>query len=65
MQPHEQRAVDEKNDLDKKIEKLRAFVGNDIYSRLDKDEQVDLRLQLSQMQLYSDTLKRRINRFNP
>lgn len=63
-QPHQQRVVDEKNDLDAKVVSLLEFISNNaIYSTLEPKEQADLYMQLQQMMHYSDTLSRRIQRF--
>jgi len=63
MQPYQQRVVDEKTELDGNIKRLGAFIESDIFAGLHECEQADMRIQLGQMQQYSDTLKRRINRF--
>ena len=34
LQPHQQRVVDEKRDLDEKLEKLNAFFGSPIFAGL-------------------------------
>lgn len=63
-QPHQQRVIDEKNELDAKVVSLLDFISNNpIYSTLDPKEQADLYMQLQQMMHYSDTLNRRIRRF--
>lgn len=63
-QPHQQRVVDEKNELDAKVVNLLEFISNNpIYGTLDPKEQADLYMQLQQMMHYSDTLSRRIQRF--
>ena len=65
-QPHQQRVVDEKNELDAKVVNLLEFISNNpIYGTLDPKEQADLYMQLQQMMHYSDTLSRRIQRFKP
>lgn len=64
MAPHQQRVVDEKRDLDEKIEKLRAFIGgNDLFRTLRADEQERLRVQLLAMGTYSTVLGERIEHF--
>ena len=40
MQPHQQRVIDEKNELDDKATKLSAFIGeNPLFEKLDAAEQ--------------------------
>lgn len=63
MQPHQQRVVDEQEDLDGKRDRLRAFFGTDIYRELDKTEQSRLNRQLEAMTLYSNILGERIAAF--
>lgn len=60
MEPHQQRVVAEKNDLDSKREKLTAFIGGDIYRKLGDVEQSRLNRQLEAMTLYSNILGERI-----
>jgi hypothetical protein len=64
MLPHQQRVVDEANELREKFLKLDAFIlDNPIYKELEKEEQKDLKLQRTYMELYLLTLERRISRF--
>jgi len=42
MQPHQQRVVDEKTELDDKLGKLVKFYDTDIYAKLDEAERVRL-----------------------
>ena len=63
MQPHQQRVVDEKTDLDAKRDRLRSFVGGDTYRTLDQAEQSRLNRQLEAMTLYSNILEERITAF--
>ena len=64
MQPHQQRVVDEYNELVEKTSKLGAFIlDNPIYRSLEEDEQKDMKVQYDAMCVYTDALKRRINRF--
>jgi hypothetical protein len=66
LQPHQQRVVDEKSELDVKIVALTAFIyGNPLHAGLDMDEQDRLAAQLSVMAEYSDILAARIYNFNP
>ena len=64
MQPHQQRVVDEKTELDGKLEKLNAFIdGSDIFAGLPEDERTRLRKQAGFMKGYSDILGERIAAF--
>lgn len=65
MQPHQQRVIDEKRELDEKRQKLTTFIGGDVYRTLDKVEQSRLNRQLEAMTLYSNVLKERIAAFAP
>jgi hypothetical protein len=56
MQPHQQRVVDEKTELDAKFAKLEAFLGSPIYQTLSPDEQDQLRRQATAMSIYSNIL---------
>lgn len=65
MQPHQQRVVDEKRELDEKLERLRAFcseVGG-IFDSLPTEEKQRLTEQEIHMAAYSDVLGRRIAAF--
>lgn len=63
FQPHQQRVVDEKNELDEKIGKLQAFFDNEIYKNLPNEDRALLIEQVNHMRIYSDILFRRIQRF--
>lgn len=60
MQPHQQRVVDEKSDLDLKRDKLTEFLKGDFSKTLPADEQERLNRQLGIMEMYSDVLAERI-----
>lgn len=64
MQPHQQRVVDEKTELDTKHLALSKFFSTDIYKNLDIDEQDRLCRQYDIMEEYSDILAERIEAFN-
>ena len=64
MQPHEQRVVDEKVELDTRLEKLRAFFTTPIFQELDYHDQWLLKLQENVMSDYSEILETRIARFS-
>lgn len=64
MQPHQQRVVDEKAELDKKAYALSQFIGaNEIFLKLDPAEQDRLREQCEVMWQYSEILGARIAAF--
>jgi hypothetical protein len=63
FEPHQQRVVDEKSELDEKINKLRAFFDTDVFSGLDAAERVRLDMQCAVMSVYSDILGKRIAAF--
>jgi predicted nucleic acid-binding Zn-ribbon protein len=62
-QPHQQRVVDEKSELDAKREKLHAFFDNPIFNGLESKEQTLLRRQYEAMAEYSNILAQRIQGF--
>lgn len=62
--PHQQRVIDEANELKDKFSKLGAFIlDNPIYQTLDEDEVQDLSEQYDVMEKYIVILDRRIARF--
>lgn len=63
LQPHEQRVVDEKKELDEKLTKLNAFFSGSIFQTLPQDEQGRLKLQSEVMERYSNILQERITHF--
>jgi hypothetical protein len=66
MQPHQERVVTEKKELDEKLEKLLAFIGagrGPIFLKLFTEEQQRLTTQARIMKEYSDILADRINAF--
>ena len=63
MAPHQQRVVDEKNELDEKLTKLEAFFSNPLWATLPSDEQARLSRQSEVMREYSDILGERIAAF--
>ena len=64
MQPHQQRVVDEKTELDKKANALSQFISvNPIFEDIDPDEQDRLREQCEVMWQYSEILGKRIAAF--
>ena len=65
LQPHQQRVVDEKTELDEKLTKLRAFCSQSggIFDSLPTEEKQRLTEQEGHMAAYSDVLRRRIDAF--
>ena len=65
MQPHQQRVVDEKSELDAKILALSNFVSTSMtFVALNHKDQDLLTMQLHTMRDYSRTLGLRIERFD-
>lgn len=63
MQPHQERVVTEKKELDEKIEKLKAFFDNPIYLNVPEAEGIRLQKQFGSMEEYSKILGERIAAF--
>lgn len=65
MEDYQLRVMEEKEQLDTKMEALNKFITGKSknYTNLPKDEKADLKTQYSAMQVYSQALERRINRF--
>lgn len=64
MEDWQQRVVDEKTELDEKIGKLSVFVRSDAYHSLENGMDKDLLDdQLNAMEVYSNILAERIERF--
>jgi hypothetical protein len=66
MQPHQERVVTEKQDLDEKLAKLKAFClvpGNKIFDGLSAADKELLLAQHSVMEKYSEILHKRIAAF--
>ena len=61
--PYQQRVVDEKAELDDKIEKLAKFVYGDTFTNVETDERVRLYRQLVVMKHYAKILGERIAAF--
>jgi len=65
MQPHQQRVVDEKTELDTKANALSQFIGHSpIFGTLDPAEQERLKVQNDLMWQYSEVLGARIAAFS-
>lgn len=64
MQPHQQRVVDEKAELDVKLAALRKFINESpVFKSLDSAEKIRLRSQAYVMSEYSAILGERIAAF--
>lgn len=63
MQPHEQRVLDEKKELDEKISKLSDFMHGDTFANLPGVDQGLLMVQIRAMKMYSEALSQRIQQF--
>ena len=63
LQPHQQRVVTEKTELDEKIDKLTAFIDTPVFAGLDEAEQGRLVQQLHYMGHYTAVLGERIAAF--
>ena len=63
MQPHEQRVVDEKTELDARLERLRHFMTTGVFRSLDNLERDLMWRQAAYMSAYSQTLGERIATF--
>jgi hypothetical protein len=64
MQPHQQRVVDERTELDEKLTKLTQFIAESpIFAGLDDREKSRLIAQKAHMEGYSDILGERIAAF--
>lgn len=61
--PHQQRVVDEKTELDGKLEKLGAFLGSSVFEKLPQTERYLLSKQRELMGGYSEILRERISYF--
>lgn len=61
IQPHQQRVIDEKAELDEKIAKLRTFTETDKpFNDLPREERMLLLHQLEAMDIYSSALRCRM-----
>jgi hypothetical protein len=63
MMPHQQRVVEEKADLDERLQKLLPFLSSDTCHGLPFDERSRLNEQYRLMVCYSDILGQRIAAF--
>lgn len=64
LQTHQQRVVDEHQELSERTKKLGAFIlDNPNYLNQSEEEQTDMKIQYDAMCIYVDALERRISRF--
>ena len=64
MQPHQQRVIDEKKELNEKLSKLKTFIEvSPIFKSLHPDERNRLKHQFDVMTEYSNILSQRITAF--
>ena len=63
MQPHQERVLQEKADLDDRLAKLTTFLETDTFRALPEEDRELLFLQWGLMQDLSDILAKRIGRF--
>lgn len=65
LPPHQQRVIDEKDELDSKLQKLSAFFDTPIFAGLNEAEKQRLVRQEAAMDAYSQVLGERIAAFHP
>lgn len=64
MLPHQQRVVDEKNELFDKIDKLDVFIKtNPIFGQMEQQDKELLEEQLQHMNAYWNVLRQRVESF--
>lgn len=63
LQPYQQRVIDEKAELDVKIQKLTEFLSSDKSESVEADEKDRMKWQLDIMEDYSEVLGERIANF--
>jgi hypothetical protein len=63
LQPHQERVVREKEELDDKIAKLDTFIHGGVYVGLNESERMRLMRQFCHMKDYSNVLGERIAAF--
>jgi hypothetical protein len=64
LQPHQQRVITEKAELDSKIINLKTFLKSETFKEISFNEQQRLIKQQVLMDLYSEVLGERIAAFN-
>jgi hypothetical protein len=63
LQPYQQRVVEEKGELEKRLAALNLFIDGHVYSELDEAERSRLRQQRYYMNGYFQVLVERIDAF--
>lgn len=63
LEPHQQRVVGEKAELDERLAKLHAFLKTGVFKSLPDEDQIMLDRQATAMSILSGILKARIARF--
>jgi hypothetical protein len=63
MEDYQQRVIDEKTELDGKLQRLIKFLDTEKFAKLDEDERARLTKQAKIMQRYFDVLIERIAHF--
>lgn len=63
MQPHEQRVVQERDELIEKLGKLDRFQEGDVFAGLPYEDRKLLTIQRNAMATYAECLNARIGRF--
>lgn len=64
MSTFKERLIDEKQELDLKIEKLTQFIGSENFKKIDGVQMTLLNIQLKSMETYSQCLLERIVRLD-
>jgi hypothetical protein len=64
MLDYQQRVVDEKIQLDERLEKLREFMKGNFFKKVKEEEQKRMMRQEASMDIYSDVLGERIAAFS-
>ena len=59
------RVVDEKNELDRRLLRLKAYTKTEQFDGLEKEDANLLTTQIAFMEVYSETMTKRIERFKP
>ncbi len=63
MESYQERVIEEKKELDEKINRLSNFINSDKYNQIDVSGRIRFDRQLAAMQTYSNILNERINTF--
>lgn len=63
LQPHQQRVIKEREDLEERLNKLNLFIQGDKFKYVDWNEQTRLLLQSKVMEAFSLILQQRIEAF--